>query len=69
MKKKILIIFKYPRGNWNGPVIRKFSNFYDVEHLYISNYSNLQFFASFLQLIFAINANHYYGNYNYKCFI
>ena len=43
MKKKILIIFKYPRGNWNGPVIRKFSNFYDVEHLYISDYKNENF--------------------------
>ena len=43
MKKKVLIVFKYPRGNWNKPVINKFSNYYDTEHLYISDYSNKNF--------------------------
>ena len=26
--KKVLIIFKYPRGNWNYNIISKFSNYY-----------------------------------------
>ena len=40
MKNKVLIIFKYPREHWNRPVINKFSNFYDTEYLYISDYKN-----------------------------
>ncbi len=43
MKNKVLIIFKYPHGHWNIPVIDKFSNFYDTEHLYISDYKNKNF--------------------------
>ena len=35
MKKKVFIIFKYPH-EWNAHVIDKFSNYYDTEHLYIS---------------------------------
>ena len=40
MKNKVLIIFKYPRDQWNTPIINKFSNYYDTEYLYISNYKN-----------------------------
>jgi|TARA_Y100000310_G_C20667253_1_gene808268 hypothetical protein len=40
MKNKVLIIFKYPRANWNEPIINKFSNYYDTEYLYINNYKN-----------------------------
>ena len=40
MKKKVLIVFKYPRGNWNPAIINKFSTFYDTKHLYISNYKD-----------------------------
>ena len=40
MKNKVLIIFKYPRDHWNTPIINKFSNYYDTEYLYISNYKN-----------------------------
>ena len=40
MKNKVLIIFKYPRAQWNTPIINKFSNYYDTEYLYISNYKN-----------------------------
>ena len=43
MKKKVLIIFKYPRGHWNSPIINKFSNYYDTEYLYISDYKNKNF--------------------------
>ena len=43
MKNKVLIIFKYPREHWNRPVINKFSNFYDIEYLYISDYKNKNF--------------------------
>ena len=42
MKKKVLIIFKYPHG-WNEPVINKFLNYYDTEFLYISNFKNKNF--------------------------
>ena len=42
MKKKVLMIFKYPRG-WNNAIIDKFSNYYDTEYLYISNYKNKNF--------------------------
>ena len=43
MKKKVLIVFKYPRGNWNPAIINKFSIFYDTKHLYVSNYKNKNF--------------------------
>ena len=42
MKKKVLIIFKY-QHEWNLGVTDKFSNFYDTEHLYISNFKNRNF--------------------------
>ena len=42
MKKKVLGIFKYPRA-WNLDVINRFSNFYTIEHLYISDYKNKNF--------------------------
>ena len=51
MKKKVLIIFKYPH-QWNTPCISKFSNFYDIEHLYLSNLEN----KNFIELINHINA-------------
>ena len=43
MKKKVLIIFKYPRGNWNPTVIKKFSNYYETDYLYISDFKNKNF--------------------------
>ena len=43
MKNKVLIIFKYHHDHWNIPVIDKFSNFYETEHLYISDYKNKNF--------------------------
>ncbi len=43
MKNKVLIIFKYPRGHWNIPIIEQFSNFYETEHLYISDFENKNF--------------------------
>ena len=36
MKKKVLIIFKYPH-EWNADVTDKFSNYYDTEPLYVSD--------------------------------
>ena len=39
MKKKVLIIFKYEHY-WNSYIARKFSNYYDTQYLYISNYKN-----------------------------
>ena len=42
MKKKVLIIFKYPHV-WNKVGIDKFSNYYDTEFLYISNLKNKNF--------------------------
>ena len=42
MKKKVLIIFKYAH-QWNLNVIDKFSNYYDTEFLYISNFKNKNF--------------------------
>ena len=42
MKNKVLVIFKYPRP-WNIDVINRFSNYYDTEYLYISNYKNKNF--------------------------
>ena len=40
MKNKVLIIFKYLRDHWNTPIINKFSNYYDTQYLYISDYKN-----------------------------
>jgi len=42
MKKKVLLIFKYPRA-WNIDVVNRFSHYYDTEHLYISDYNNKNF--------------------------
>ena len=42
MKKKVLVIFKYPRA-WNIDVVNRFSHYYDTEHLYISDYNNKNF--------------------------
>ncbi len=42
MKKKVLIVFKYPRA-WNISLVNRFSNYYDTEYLYISNYKNKNF--------------------------
>ena len=42
MKNKVLVIFKYPRV-WNIGVVNRFSNYYDAEYLYISNYKNKNF--------------------------
>ena len=42
MKKKVLMILKYHRP-WNNAIIDKFSNYYDTEYLYISNYKNKNF--------------------------
>ena len=50
MKKKVLMILKYPRG-WNNAIIDKFSNYYDTEYLYISNYKN----KNFVEIIYEIN--------------
>ena len=50
MKKKVLMILKYPRG-WNSAIIDKFSNYYDTEYLYISNYKN----KNFAEIIYEIN--------------
>ena len=42
MKKKVLIIFKYPHA-WNEHVINRFLIYYDTEFLYISNFENKNF--------------------------
>ncbi len=42
MRKKILILFKYP-WHWNKFIINKFSKFYEVEYLYINNIKNKNF--------------------------
>ena len=42
MKKKILILFKYP-WHWNKFLINKFSKFYEVEYLYVDNIKNKNF--------------------------
>ena len=42
MKNRALAIFKYPRA-WNIDVVNRFSNYYDTEYLYISNYKNKNF--------------------------
>ena len=51
MKKKVLIVFKYLRANWNPYVIKKFSNYYETEHLYISEYKN----KNFIEIVTDIN--------------
>ena len=43
MKKKVLIIFKYPHPHWNIPVINRFSNYYEVESLYINDIKDKNF--------------------------
>ena len=50
MNKKVLMILKYPRG-WNIAIIDKFSNYYDTEYLYISDYKN----KNFAEIIHEIN--------------
>ena len=50
MKKKVLMILKYHRP-WNNAIIDKFSNYYDTEYLYISNYKN----KNFAEIIYEIN--------------
>ena len=42
MKKKVLLIFKYLRA-WNIDVVNRFSNYYDTDHMYISDYNNKNF--------------------------
>tara|TARA_B100000686_G_C16785578_1_gene974996 strand:+ start:2188 stop:3354 length:1167 start_codon:yes stop_codon:yes gene_type:complete len=42
MKNKVLIVFKYPHG-WNKNVVQKFNNYYDTEHVYVSNYPDKNF--------------------------
>ena len=42
MKKKVLIVFKYPHV-WNSVGIDKFSYYYDTEFLYISDLKNKNF--------------------------
>ena len=42
MKKKVLIIFKYPHA-WNEHVVNRFLIYYDTEFLYISNFKNKNF--------------------------
>jgi len=51
MKKKVLIIFKYPRGNWNPTVIKKFSNYYETDYLYISDFKD----KNFTEVVITIN--------------
>ena len=43
MKKNVLIIFKYPHPHWNIPVINRFSNYYEVESLYINDIKDKNF--------------------------
>ena len=50
-KNNVLIIFKYPHPHWNIPVINQFSNFYNTEHLYLSDYKN----ENFTQIVNKIN--------------
>jgi len=42
MKKKVLILFKYP-WHWNKFMINKISKFYDVEHLYVDKIKDKNF--------------------------
>ena len=50
MKKKALIVFKYPH-EWNVRVVNKFSNYYETESLYISDLKN----KNFIEIIDEIN--------------
>ena len=43
MKEKVLIIFKYPHGHWNIPIVDKFSNFFETESLYINEHKDKNF--------------------------
>ena len=43
MKNKVLIIFKYPHGYLNQPIVKKFSNYYDTEYLYVNDHKNKNF--------------------------
>ena len=49
--KKALIIFKYPRGNWNNNITNKFKNYYLTEYIYLNEYKN----KNFTETIFEIN--------------
>ena len=51
MKNKVLMIFKYPHG-WNPHVMKKFSNFYEVESLYMNDLVN----KNFTEIVNEINA-------------
>jgi len=42
MKKKVLILFKYP-WHWNKFIINKLSKFYEVEYLYVNHIHNKNF--------------------------
>ena len=46
MKNKVLIIFKYPHGYLNQPIIDKFSNYYDTEYIYLNDYKNKNFIGT-----------------------
>ncbi len=43
MQKKVLIIYKYPHGAFNFTIIKRFSNYYDTKHIYISDYVDKNF--------------------------
>ena len=42
-KNKVLIIFRYPHGYLNSPIIDKFLNYYDTEYIYLNDYKNKNF--------------------------
>ena len=50
MKKRVLFVFKHPY-HWNPDVINKFSNYYEVDSLHISDFKE----ESFNQIISKIN--------------
>ena len=50
MKKRVLFVFKHPY-HWNPDVINKFSNYYEVDSLHISDFKE----ESFAQIISKIN--------------
>ena len=51
MQKKALLIYKYPHGAFNFTIIKRFSNYYDTKHLYISDFSD----KNFTEIITEIN--------------
>ena len=51
MKNKVLIVFKYPRDHLNIPIVSKFSNFYDTEYVYLSDYKDKNFTQIILNVI------------------